>query len=941
MTIIDQPLYAGAEIISMPANGHEECQARKAGTGIRCNHTAVIVRKVHDMIVPLCKTHENVFQRGNLQVFGAPINTATEADPIEITNEVVANNNKEEVMEDNPFIYHFLLERTEDGKIVLPRILTNVPTDSEKERYWLSDTTKKPVHGLLAMDTGTWVPWMLYKRLVEKGFKFRIRILTNEEIKEMSPTRVMEFHNLATFDYANDKHTFFITIEGAEWGLQPFGLIEADVPKLAKRFAELCRLSEMVLYRENGKFTKRMSMPSGDVKFYDGMNFISKKFALRMCNSIDNERRRYSLRGQILRDERTRLNIRVLDADGLIKGDAIILDGLDVDLVYHPENLKRELRTTGWAMATASNHNPYHTAVWDTQTWINNRTMLPAAKQRNDIDGSIKDLHDSFKRGVVPEWLLLGEESHDDTGVPEYERLSELLDKGYYRWQLHGHDIRAIANAVYMASNGLVLRMKRELREWPVLHYKKTWTMMSNAFYAPVITREALTNMGGINLNDRDKYMFHHQHYGLVMSGARFRDTYSLHGGWDEDDSVKVILIKLHSSDSARTLAMLESGALDPNCAVPTNPDNAVYAALLVRSPNGPGEYSIEALNQDTWRDLPWFYFGNKEFKHGEEMAQLDEANIPMVDLVTAPDPQPMLLKNVTIRGIPTSLEYTGLPLTESQCLAMIEAQRFNPGIGMICNCLMNWSMTFGPSFPPNMLALLEQMVDTTQQMRDAVSFQAVNDEVNNLYQQMVDRVLAESKPIDGLLAIAHPIPRKYANLMRGHMVEARFTKFNQHYAYRVEQLEAFVRHNSLQMRNNVELIKYVRNLLISDNTVTWAKRFIDKYEKELKANSRMWRINKMEKNPFAAMHFEQMRTKANKDTVARMVAELRAFGTENNSVHKHVLGLWHEIVKSTPQYPMGLSDRIIFQPGHDENVMDLVIQALLWRGIGNEVTPS
>jgi hypothetical protein len=928
MSIIELPLYLGAEITCVPANGWDSCQARK-GSGHVCGITAIVVRKVNEKDVPLCKTHEAVYQRGNLSVYG-DVPPVTDQ-PI-VDEDVYEDNNKEEEkMEENPFIYHFLLERLEDGKIVLPRILTNIPTASEFTRYTESATTNKPSHGLLAMSTGTWQPWLLYKRLVDKGYKFRIMILTNEEIKELSSARIMEFHTRSTFDYANDKHTFFVNIEGAEWGLAPFGLVESDVPKLAKRFAEICRLSEMMIYRENGKFTKRMVMPDGDLKFYDGMNFISKKFALRMTNNISDERRRFRLRGDILRDIRTRLNLRMLDEDGLIKGDAIIVEDLDVDIVFHPENLKRELRTTGWAMCTASNHNPYHTAVWDTQTWINNRTMLPESKQMNDIDGSIKDLHDSFEKGVVPDWLLLGEEAHDDSGVPDYERLSELLDKGYYRWQYHGHDIRALANATFMASNGLVLRMKRELKDWPVLHYRKTWTMMSNAFYAPVVTRQALTEMVGININDRDKYMFHHQHYGLVLSGERFRDTYNLHGGWDEDDSVKVILIKLWSADPARTLAMLESGALDPNCAVPATEENAVYAALLVRSPNGPGEYSIEALNQDTWRDLPWFHFGG----HG---GPLDEANIPIVNLVTAPDPQPMLLQHVTVRGIPTSLEYTGQPLTADQCLAMIEAQRFNPGIGMICNCLMNWVMTFGPSFPPNMLALLEQMVDTTQQSRDPISFQAVNDEVNNLYKQMVDRVVTESRRVDGLLAIAHPIPRKYAEAMKAHMVEARFTRFNQHYAARVDELEKTIIENSKAMREATPLIAYIRGFRISDATAVWARKFIVKYNQEFRMNGYIWRPQKMEKNPFAAMHFEQMRTKANKDTVARMVAELRAFG--GLDTHRRVIALWHEIVKSTKENPRGMMDRLIFQPGHTENVMDLVIEALAWRqSIGDDIT--
>lgn len=901
---IPVPLYAMAEVIVLPTHCEE---IKRNGEPCAYNWKFVRADGAH-----VCGIH----------------NHDVSVDEIEVTNQVAEsndNNKEEEEMEDNvSHIYHFLVEKVEEGQITLPRILTNIPLESEGVRYTQSLISKRPVDGLLALTTGTWLPWLLQKRLADLGHKFRIMILSNKEMKNLSSDVTRKYHERSTFSWANDSHTFFMRVEGAGWGLGSLGLIERDVPKIAKRFAEICRLSEMMLYSRTRPFNMMALEPPGDIKFYDGMNYMSTEFALKMTRAIPDERRMRRVRYEILNGIRTRLNARILTPEFLLKGDFIIVDGLIADIVYHPENAKRELRTDGWWMATATNHATHHVAVWDSQSWINNRSMLPEGKQMGDVDKSNQDIMDSFRKGEVPEWLMLGEEMHDDSGLPDYERLSDMLDRGYIRWQAHGFDIRAWANAIWMATNGVIKRRERELRKSPVRHYRKTWAMMTNAFLAPVVTRESLHHMAGINMNDQNKYLFHDSKWGLVFSGRRFADTYSLHGGWDEDDTAKLILIKVYSTDKDRVIAMLNSGALDPNCPVPAKEEDAVFAGLVVRSPNGPGEYSIEALDPDNFADMPWHKF--------------DPANVPVVNLVTAPDPQPMLLKNVTVRGIPASLSYTGDVLTKDQCFNMIEAQKFNPGIGMICNCLMNWVMTVGTSFPPDMLALLEQMVDATQQLRDPVSFQAIAEEVNNLYQQMVDKVVADNLKVDGLLAIAHPIPRKFATPMRGNMVAGRFTRFNNYYGAKIEELRQEVRNNSLQMRHTLELTNYIRKFIISPETTKWAKKFYERYNAHLENNGKIWSTNEMEeRNPFAKMHFEIQRTAANRATIADAVAELRAFGGENT--HRRVIALWHYVVTPTQRYPMGLSDRLMFQPGQDESIMDLCIEALRWRGRGNDFT--
>lgn len=901
----------------MAISNAEICMAVKQG-GDRCTYGVKTILDIEGEEVGVCGTHFNVFERGGEFIV---------AHPMPVANQMAGEQQQEkeeEVMD--TYIYHFMTEKMEGDVRIIPRILTNDPVDNEMKRYWASVQSRHPVDSLLALGTGNWHVHLLQERLAEMGHTFRIMILSNKEVAEMSDGSVMKYHAKSSFSFANDSHTFFVRVDGqAGFGLEAFGLTALDTPKIMKRLSEICRLSELAYYsKTNNLKTREFTSNKPDI-FYDGMNFISQKFALRMTNSIMDSKRRRKVRYEIHEGILTRVNLRVLTPFGLIKGDAIIVEDQEEDVVYHGENLKPELSTNGWVMATMFKHNPHHMAVWDTQTWVNNRNILIEQKHQNDLDLLVQGIVSDFQEGVVPDWLMLGEDAHTDTGLPEYERLSELMDRQYYKWQAYGLDIRAAQNLVYMATNGVIKRMERDKRFFPETYYRKTWTPMTNAFLAAVNTKESLMEMGGIELANQTDTMFFHPHYGIIMSGERFLGTYSLHGGWDLDDTVKVILVKVFGTDTAKLDGLYADKALDPAVSIPSTVEEATPVALLVRSPNGPGEFSIEALPED-WQDMPWHKF--------------NEENIPVVNLDFIGDAQPTLMADVAIEGIPASLEFTHGPLTSEQCVASIFAQRLNPGIGAVCNSLMNWSMTFGPSFPDEMLANLEDMVDMTQQGRDPVSFEAVGTEVDHLYDQMVDDVHAADKRVDRLLSIAHPIPNKYASELEDYMIPGRFTRFNQLFGQKITELKTLVMNNSLQMRNEVPLVAEIRNLNVSQETLDWARAFNKRYSDELKQNSDLWVTpDDLKNNPFAMMHFEQQRTLANKVTVSKAVEELKAFGGDDT--HKRVLSLWHSILipqrVGRQKWVMGLYDRLIFQPGKNESIMDLLLDALVWRGLAQK----
>ncbi len=920
--IIDEKLFSDdwteEQLLEHMTNNKEEtkqmnlCECKKQD-GAPCIYKA---KYTTHSGMNVCGVHYKVM---NNQCGPDPVNN-------NILEEDDMNSNKMEKEESmDTYVFHFLVEKVYSDVVVMPRVITNIPLDSEFTRYFESMRTKKPVDGLLALSTGNWHFWLLQKRLADLGYKFRVMVLSNKEMAKLDPETLRAFHDRATFSWANDGHTFFLKVEGDyNWGLDPLGLKVIYKAKTTKRAAEICRLSEMAYYSDFMNLDI-MIVDGAPYAYYDGMNFISLKFALKMTKMIVDDKRRRKVRADIIKGMLVRVNIRITTPDGLIKGDAIIVDGLAHDVIAHSENLKGEIRTNGWVMATMFPHAPHHVAVWDTQSWINNRNMLRQSKHEADVRAMIKDLEDSFNEGVVPDWLMLTEDAHDDSGTPDMERLSHLMDRQYIRWQAHGLDIRAAQNLVYMATNGVILRMEREKveEEGKPTYYRKTWTPMTNAFLGAVVTYESLVNVGGINFpNQTGEHSFFDGRFGWVMPGSRFEQTYNLHGGWDLDDTVKVILVKVYSSNQDKVARLYETGVIDPMIAsIPITEDEAIYVAMLVRSPNGPGEYSLEYLDQSTIEDMPWH--------------KVDLANVSTVDLAVAAEAQSTLLEDVTVGQIPTSINYTGEDVTKDQSWAMITAQRFNPGIGRICNSLMNWSMTFGASFPDEMLAVLEDMVDSTQQSHDVVSFEAITAEVDHLYEQMVDRVMAEGRQVDSLLAVAHPIPSKFANKMKGRMVAGRFTKFNRFFGHQVKYLRDMVLRNSFNMRNNTDLVKTIKKLPVSADTMNWAKNFYGRYTSDFKINAQLWKTPKGEDmNPFAVMHYEMMRTRGNQEIVDRMVAELRAFGGVDT--HKRVLSLWHWILIGDNR-----QDRIIFQPGTTESVMDVLIEALIWRGLAQELPAS
>lgn len=835
------------------------------------------------------------------------------------TNNSVVN--KEDNMDNSKAIFHYLREMTSHGKREVVRIVTTILKPEEKAAYEVSLKSNKPVAMmgdtglLLAMKTGGWEFITLKFRLADQGKDFRLMIADHDTLRALDNTAA--FVEGSTFAWANASCGFFLRIPGTDkWGLDELGLTAFNTKKVSKRNQEVTRLTAHYFVSENASDIHLREFKSDlDAALFDGMNFVARSFASKMG----------------FNKKVNRINIRILTADGVIKGDAIIVpDGFiaGADMVYFGENLKSDLKTNGWIEATGFEHHTEHFAVWDDQSMINNKAILSEKHQMRDINTLVQNLRDSLAAGELPKWLTLGEDMHDDSGVPMMEQLSDRMHLVHMRWQAEMGDVRPAQNLVYMGINGILTRMRASLQR------EKMWLPMSNAFTGTVVTYEALTMMGNIRIaSDLADKVFYDRKYGVVVPGHRFIDTYALHGGWDQDDTTKVVLIKLWSS-SESAVTMHKMGFTVPQeMEVPTSAEDAVLCVAFIRSPNGPGEFSIEEMD-----------FASME----QVFHNLDMDNITVVDLAgrMVAKPQSVLLENIVIKGLPVA-NYDGAEFSMDNAKSMMRAQAINPGIGGMANMMMHWVNSFGPSFPAEMVGLFEDMVDATQQEADINKFMAITEERNNVFAQWLEKVKAEDVKIDSYL-VNHRMKniKMRSDLPKSKLVNGRLHRVYMEYNSHINIIQKEILLKSLQMRQESDLAKKVREHMVGRDTREWAFKFHAKYTNKLNSVGHKLETSlefkklqgynehdgRNQARTFADMVLQEAKGKETAAIVREMVAEIQALGDEAD---RFVVGLYKYMITSTDN-GRNVYDRIIFQAGAtgELTVMDLFIQGLKNRSL-------
>lgn len=844
--------------------------------------------------------------------------------------------------EKKTMLYQYIQERTATGKtradgttstvkLYIRKIVTDLP-DDVREAYIQSAQANKVVNGILAISTGNW-HYRFLEELAAKGGHFTVTVMTNKEVKMVAdPIKTVKNQvNGSTFSYANADNAIYLKVHGANnQTLKELGLGVRHSRKSAKRLMEVLRLAEMSFYsdtRINTWDIKVMKFDHMDPILFDGMSYMRESMAVGLAYGIKDATRRFDLIHQIEDGKLTRCVLRSLDDRGLIKGDVIIVPDkqIDHDLVTVDDNLKDELVTWGMINSVVIwEHAPRHMAVYDQQSTINFGAAFPEINELNDISKIYTSMKYTIEMGELPKWLTMGEDAYTESGVPaNRERLSDDLHKTYVRLGVAGIDVRVAQNIVFMALNGVAKRMDTEQRYSRVTNRKyriKTWVPMSNAVLGAVVTYESLTMLGGFSFANDGSMVFWDERFGFVVPGKRFIETYKLHGGWDQDDSVKGVLIKVWC-DNREILDMHRGKTIPQDMWVPDMEIDANLALLFVRSPNGPGEFSIENFSGDVFTIFDEMY---------------DPAMITTVNLADMPMPQDILLEGVTLEGMPESTVYTKSEITIKEMEEMVLAQMQNPGIGRFCNAIMVYFSVFG-GFPEYMLDLMEQVVDASQQGYDIKAFAAIEAESDRIMEQLIERMQSEpGVKLDIALATTR-VNATHAGELEGRFTEGRFHRVQVAYNKVLNMVNEAAREASLIWRDETKLVSILKaSKPMSEQRINNVKNFYWKYTKVLRGIDQEFQVQSW-MTPFHKMQVENTHSEMMKQTISNAVAELEAMDMRARYIF--TLDLYRWVVTGDERHPLGLSDRLIFQPTYrgQDNIMDILIEAIAHFDIMNK----
>lgn len=847
--------------------------------------------------------------------------------------EINTNNNVEESHMDTNSIKHYLEELTfSGGEKVYRRTITNVLPVNVTESYWRSVETRKVSGSILAINTGNWRLRLIEEQLVKKNIPFTIHVLDHNEVTALEgwAERVAKMVHNATFVFANASLAFYLTIHVDGATLETMGISAKHMRKTAKRLQELTRLSEMSWHMLEDQPSLSIGTYDDDsndpASYYDGMSYMRQSVAISAAYAIEDTTRRHNVIRQIRSGKMTRFTIRLMTDGWLMKGDLIVVpdDQLDSDIVTYSENLKSEVYTNGFSHLTMWEHAPRHTAVWDMQSSINFGQALPERKEISDINRVVSTTVAAMQDNTIPSWMLLGENAHNDDGTINMEKLSESLHMNHIRWQSNGLDIRSAQNLTFMALNGVVKRMEaadmrssRITGNVPVR--RKKWVPMTNAVLGAVNTYESAVNMGGFTFPDRNpNVVFWDDRMGLVIPGKRFEETYKLHGGWDLDDSVKAIWIKLHSTED---YSVHRGVTIPSNMMLPSDKENAIDALLLVRSPNGPGEYSIE--------------FFDSEGMFDEDM--IDPNQIINVDLTKMPLPQGELLAKVgEFRGMPTSTEYTRQEMTKIEMLDMVMSQAQNPSVGAYCNAIMVYYYSMR-RFPTLMLDVMETIVDASQQGYDLASFEAIKAETNSIWEQLVAECESGDVKVEAALATSK-MPTKVQAAVVDNMVRGRFARTEVVYNKAINTLKDIISNTTMQWRYDSPLVRRLAAKPMDPKFRSVCNKLYYGWTFKLEGVDRTFKTSEFD-HPFAKMINQANKQLAFHAIVDEMVEHFDNI-TDESERYMLIVNLYKWTVLGQRQddakMKLGLKDRIFFQPNGmgKRCLMDILIEGVKYYNL-------
>lgn len=857
--------------------------------------------------------------------------------------------------------------------------VTNDPTPQEALGHTSAMTTGKPYlmghtmrigangeykHNqyLLPVLTGnSWEYGLIMDKLVNRGKKFNLKMIKIGDLQTWIGKDKGDLQKLvdeSNFAWANPTHAFFLnTRKDSQWTLSDLGLSAFNMKKTPKRLQELSRYTQiyksgsidkiklteytnewLISYYEDNGLTYS---PESDEVIFDGPIFITKSKMIQMCLGMEQEAKRKMI-GSIYHGSQTFLG-RFTFSGGLIKGLFHVVDdnNIDGDIVYHSSALKKELfrssdtwTFTAWPLATS------YPVSWDIQSALNNPWLFTGERFKLELDSLLADFKAEIAKGEIPTWMKVNaDEDQEDNNIVLHN--NELADwhSNAQKWQSNGYSILDSSTFIHLAYGQLANRMHASYTKGSF------WLPMNNAFFAPVITHDALQILGGELLPEsKSNMVWFDPRFGAIIPGNRFSETAELHDTWDQDgDMARFIRIKLWSSNKDINDKMVFGNVIPKDLDVPTTEEEAINVVVIIRSPNGPGGYSINRYDADT---MPFM--------------RINESAIQVIDLATATLPMGYLLADIKVEDELTNIinntQYSNRNLTREDGQEAITNQFKNKGFGSYVNCMMIRASICGPSYPTWMPATGNDIIDACAQTSNVDAFEYIDQGVSRMWITLVTNICASKTKVDKFFANRIPERFRTGNNPDNLIVEFEdgiFSTMMKRYSETLKQVNA-EKDGTIFIRQNSKLIASVRQAIptLTDAQMSWLESFNSKYSRKLRAWDKQKQERRDEMSNSNSRAFKAWCAYFNAQALSAIQLEMAAeFNKAKNPGYAAVSYYrwltdpemayqlaWHErkaeYVKSTQRY--GLVDRVLFQSATKGNpsLVDILIGGLKDLGI-------
>lgn len=374
--------------------------------------------------------------------------------------------------------------------------------------------------------------------------------------------------------------------------LEGIGLIVGNSKKMSKRLLELVRLScaAMFIPKNQLKVEEIDHISLGYVDSdVDGISAISTSLVVKciLANPMATEEWVQEQIEKIYSGETTVVQLRVLTANGLIKGNALILPDIMMngyDIRTFGPNVKSEIRTTGWNWITVEpsysilpikSDDLTHAIYQDVNgLYTGDNLMKPL---ENMLDNAFEDL----KNGKRSKWMtrlvdnaeivVRSDSSSYEDQFRTPKSTLKMVQKAIARLDKLGIPFESSQSLRYLTVNGISMQLLGT--ETGVVgnvwrQKNKHWMPVEWGYTAHIITQEVLEIFGFKTTKGHWGY-YHEKTHCFVVPGSYFARNLMNHGGPDLDDTVKI------------HVRMVDFG------------DRQQLMAIILRNPNDFGEWSM------------------------------------------------------------------------------------------------------------------------------------------------------------------------------------------------------------------------------------------------------------------------------------------------------------------------------------------------------------